>query len=87
MASQAYVYIRLSSQSQAWGDGERRPHEAAMRFVETHSLLVAETMQDIGVSAFRGDNAQTGELGRFLQRIENGGIQQVRCLSRSHSID
>jgi len=45
-----------------------------MRFVETHSLPVAGTMQDIGVSAFRGDNAQTGELGRFLQRIENGEI-------------
>ena len=73
-ASQAYVYIRLSSQSQAWGDGERRQHDAAMRFVETHSLPVAETLQDIGVSAFRGDNAQTGELGRFLQRCENGEI-------------
>lgn len=73
-ASQAYVYIRLSSQSQAWGDGERRQHDAALRFVETHGLPVVETMQDIGVSAFRGDNAQTGELGRFLQRIENGEI-------------
>ncbi len=74
-ASQAYIYIRLSSQAQAWGDGERRQHDAAIRFVETHSLPVAETLQDIGVSAFRGDNAQTGELGRFLQRIENGEIQ------------
>jgi DNA invertase Pin-like site-specific DNA recombinase len=73
-ASQAYIYIRLSSQAQAWGDGERRQHDAALRFVETHSLPVAETMQDIGVSAFRGDNAVTGELGRFLQRIENGEI-------------
>ncbi len=74
-ASQAYIYIRLSSQAQAWGDGERRQHDAALRFVETHGLPVAETLQDIGVSAFRGDNAQTGELGRFLQRIENGEIQ------------
>ena len=73
-ASQAYIYIRLSSQAQAWGDGERRQHDAAMRFVETHSLPVAGTLQDIGVSAFRGDNAQTGELGRFVQRIENGEI-------------
>jgi len=73
-ASQAYIYIRLSSQAQAWGDGERRQHDAAMRFVATHSLPVTETLQDIGVSAFRGDNAQTGELGRFVQRIENGEI-------------
>jgi len=73
-ASQAYIYIRLSSQSQAWGDGERRQHAAALRFVETHGLPVAETLQDIGVSAFRGDNALIGELGRFLQRIENGEI-------------
>ncbi|MDZ4063168.1 MAG: recombinase family protein, partial [Coriobacteriia bacterium] len=73
-ASQAYIYIRLSSQAQAWGDGERRQHDAALRFVETHGLQVAETLQDIGVSAFRGDNALTGELGRFLQRIENGEI-------------
>lgn len=73
-ASQAYVYIRLSSQSQAWGDGERRQHDAALRFIETHGLCLAETLQDIGVSAFRGDNASTGELGRFLQRVENGEI-------------
>jgi len=45
-----------------------------MRLVETHSLPVAETLQSIGVSVFRGDNAQTGELGRFLQRYENGEI-------------
>ncbi len=73
-ASQAYIYIRLSSQAQAWGDGERRQHDAAMRFVETHCLPVAETLQDIGVSAFRGDNALTGELGRFLQRCESGEV-------------
>ncbi|GEM_PF-902364 len=73
-ASQAYIYIRLSSQAQAWGDGERRQHDAALRFVETHGLPVAETMQDIGVSAFRGDNALTGELGRFLQRCESGEV-------------
>ena len=73
-ASQAYAYIRLSSQSQAWGDGERRQHEAAMKFVDSHGLQFSELLQDIGVSAFRGDNAQTGELGRFVQRIENGEI-------------
>jgi len=73
-ATQAYIYIRLSSQAQSWGDGERRQHDAAVRFVETHSLPVAETMQDIGVSAFRGDNALTGELGRFLQRCESGEV-------------
>lgn len=73
-ASQAYVYIRLSSSSQAWGDGERRQHDAAIRFVETHSMPIAETLQDIGVSAFRGDNALTGELGRFLQRCESGEV-------------
>ena len=73
-AAQAYAYIRLSSQSQAWGDGERRQHDAAMRFIETHGLHLAETLQDIGVSAFRGDNALTGELGHFLKRIESGEI-------------
>ncbi len=72
--AQAYAYIRLSSQSQAWGDGERRQHEAAMRFIETHGLRLAETLQDIGVSAFRGDNALTGSLGSFLKRAENGEI-------------
>lgn len=86
-ASQAYIYIRLSSQAQAWGDGERRQHEAAMRFIETHGLPMVETLQDIGVSAFRGDNASTGELGRFLQRVENkeippGSILVVESLDR-----
>ena len=45
-----------------------------MRFIETHGLHLAETLQDIGVSAFRGDNALTGELGHFLKRIESGEI-------------
>ncbi|MDP2848355.1 MAG: recombinase family protein [Humidesulfovibrio sp.] len=72
--SQAYAYIRLSSQSQAWDGGERRQHEAAMKFVDNHGLQFSELLQDIGVSAFRGDNALTDELGRFLQRIENGEI-------------
>jgi len=82
-ASQAYVYIRLSSQSQAWGDDERRQHDAAMRFVETHGLPVAETLQDIGVSAFRGDNASTGSLGSFLKparhlaRHDDAGLCQL----------
>lgn len=56
--------------------GRRRTPTARSRraFVETHGLHLAETLQDLGISAFRGDNAQTGELGRFLQRIENGEI-------------
>jgi DNA invertase Pin-like site-specific DNA recombinase len=68
------------------GHGERRQHEAAMRFVETHGLPVAETLQDIGVSALRGDNALTGELGRFVQRIEHGEIPSGSVLD-AESLD
>ncbi|MDP2849246.1 MAG: recombinase family protein [Humidesulfovibrio sp.] len=64
----------MSSPSQARGDGERRQLDAAVRFEETHGLPVAETLQDIGVSTLRGDNALTDELGRLLQRCESGEI-------------
>jgi DNA invertase Pin-like site-specific DNA recombinase len=72
--AKAFVYIRVSTQNQLWGDGERRQHDAAKQFVEPHELQFAEMLQDRGVSAFRGDNALTGELGRFLQRVQSGEI-------------
>jgi DNA invertase Pin-like site-specific DNA recombinase len=50
-----------------------------MRFIETHGLRLAETLQDIGVSAFRGDNALTGSLGSFLKRAETARSRLAPC--------
>jgi len=38
-AAQAYAYIRLSSQSQAWGDGERRQHGVRIGLTAQNVIL------------------------------------------------
>lgn len=53
------------------GDSLRRQIEAAESYARTHGLHLDDqlTFQDLGVSAFRGANVETGRLGDFLQAI------------------
>lgn len=76
----AYAYIRLSSLPQAFGDGERRQLRAAEEFAARHGLVIDETLQDIGVSAFRSGNARTGALGNFLKLVHDGVISRGSML-------
>ncbi len=70
----AYSYIRFSSPAQMKGDSLRRQLEAARAYAEAHGLLLDESLQDLGVSGFRGKNADTGALGRFLDLIQSGRV-------------
>lgn len=72
--AKAYAYIRLSSQAQALGDGERRQLESATEFAARHGLTIDETLHDIGVSAFRSKNSRDGALGGFLELAQKGEI-------------
>lgn len=72
----AYSYIRMSTTKQRDGDSFRRQSAPLQAFCETHDLdLDTEfKLQDIGVSAFTGENLATGALGAFIEAVKNGRI-------------
>lgn len=45
-------------------------------FAEKHGLDLVETLEDIGVSAFKGKNSKEGALGGFLEAIESGKVSE-----------
>ena len=75
----AYSYIRMSTDLQLKGDSLRRQLEASSAYAKEHSLnlidhLANEKLHDIGVSGFKGQNAKTGVLARFLDALTAGDI-------------
>lgn len=72
----AYSYVRMSSQRQLRGDSLRRQLERSRAYADEHSLLLDDSLQDLGVSAWKGKNFKHGALGRFLAMVENGEISK-----------
>src|SRR5205085_9698785 len=74
----AYSYARFSHPEQAKGDSLGRQGERARAYAETHGLeLDTElTFEDLGVSAYRGANVETGRLGEFLIAVQQGIIKK-----------
>lgn len=70
----AYSYVRMSSQRQLRGDSLRRQLEQSRAYADEHSLLLDDSLQDLGVSAWKGKNFKHGALGRFLVMVENGEV-------------
>src|SRR5260370_38895189 len=73
---QAYSYIRMSTDLQLKGDSLRRQMELSKDYANRHGLRLVEDfdLEDIGVSAFRGDNVTGGKLGDFLVAGKAGKI-------------
>ncbi|MEX2126590.1 MAG: recombinase family protein [Woeseia sp.] len=78
MAKKAYSYRRFSSAEQQHGDSLRRQTKLAERYAAAHGLELDTTLtfEDLGVSAFRGKNAETGALRAFLQAVEVGIVDE-----------
>lgn len=74
----AYSYVRFSTPEQSKGDSLRRQTEPSRDYAKRHSLDLDETLtfKDLGVSAFRGKNAQEGALGAFLKAVGSGRIRK-----------
>lgn len=74
----AFSYLRFSSPEQARGDSARRQSDLAAAYAARHGLELDETLtfKDLGVSAFRGRNAEEGRLGDFLQAVHAGAVPQ-----------
>ena len=70
----AYSYIRMSTPEQITGDSLRRQIAAADAYALRKGLEIEQRFDDIGVSGFRGKNAQIGALKNFLEQVESGKI-------------
>jgi DNA invertase Pin-like site-specific DNA recombinase len=78
MPATAYSYVRFSTAAQLEGDSLRRQTDRAAKYAHDHGLTLDTelNMKDLGVSAYRGDNASTGALGTFLRAIEDGIVER-----------
>lgn len=76
MKPKAYSYIRMSTELQLKGDSLRRQTEASRRYADEQGLELIDDfkLEDIGVSAFHGRNANQGALARFLTLCHEGEI-------------
>lgn len=71
----AYSYIRFSSERQATGDSLRRQLEQAQAYASAHGLILDDsTYRDLGISAFKGKNAEEGALSAFLEAVDKSKI-------------
>ena len=66
----AYSYIRFSTPDQMKGDSFERQTRKAAEYARGLELYTTLTFRDLGISAFRGKNAQTGALKAFLDGVE-----------------
>jgi DNA invertase Pin-like site-specific DNA recombinase/flagellar motility protein MotE (MotC chaperone) len=71
----AYSYVRFSTPEQAKGASYERQIELAQAYARDRGWELAETTyKDLGVSAYRHKNAETGALRAFLNAVEQGGV-------------
>ena len=72
----AFSYLRFSSPEQARGDSFRRQTEAAELFAAVNGLRLDNslTFHDLGVSAYRGANSESGQLSKLLEAVKIGLI-------------
>lgn len=78
--SAAYSYIRFSRPEQALGDSLRRQLEASRAYAKAHGLTLVEELSDKGKSAYRGKHVSEGALGRFLELVNSGEIEEGSTL-------
>ncbi|OYY78966.1 MAG: hypothetical protein B7Y43_03565 [Sphingomonas sp. 28-62-20] len=78
----AYSYLRFSTPEQRKGDSERRQRQMAQAYATKHGLTLDDglTFHDLGVSAFRGQNAGAGRLAYFLEAVHTGLVPQGSVL-------
>lgn len=76
-----YSYSRVSSLNQKDGFGLGRQKDNAEAYAKKHGYQLVELI-DAGVSGFKPDknNINQGELGRFIQAIQDGQIEKGSIL-------
>ena len=73
--SQAYLYIRFSTVAQEGGESFNRQREGGLKLIAEKGWTLAETIEDLGRSAYKGDHMLSdGALGKFSDRVRAGDI-------------
>jgi len=84
----AYSYIRFSRPEQLKGNSLRRQKKASADYAAEHNLqLDGRSMEDLGISGYRGKNAIEGALAGFLEgvrtrKVEPGSTLMVESFDR-----
>lgn len=78
----AYSYLRFSTPEQSKGDSYRRQRSMAEAYAAHHGLELDRelTFDDVGISGFRGQNAEAGKLAFFLEAVRSGQVPQGSVL-------
>ena len=66
------IYMRWSSSEQAKGSSLERQREDCRSHAADNGWKVVDELVDDGISAFKGEHASTGALGRFVTDVEAG---------------
>lgn len=73
----AFSYVRFSSDRQQHGSSVARQLDAAQKYALAHDLtLDTSTYRDLGVSAFKSKNSESGALGAFIQAVDAGKVSK-----------
>jgi len=83
----AFSYIRMSTDSQLKGDSRRRQLEYSKEIAFQRGYEFIDSLEDIGVSAYKGKNIKEGELGRFREILESGEIDATNTVLLVESLD
>lgn len=83
----AFSYIRMSTKEQLRGDSRRRQLERSKEYAKKKGYEFKNTIEDIGVSAYRGKNFEDGELGRFIQAAKDGQFDPSNVVLLIESFD
>lgn len=80
--TRVFSYRRFSSGRQARGTSLERQTKLAQAWCHEHGYTLDESLSlsDLGVSAFKGDNATRGALGAFIDAIESGKVPKGSIL-------
>lgn len=76
--SAVFVYLRFSSDGQAEGYSFERQRRAAQERLSRWNLpgdVQVEWLEDPGYSAYTGRHARSGQLGRFIRRVQSGELK------------
>ncbi len=80
MKPKCYSYIRFSTPEQIKGDSLRRQLKMSEDYANEKGLELDQSMRDLGLSAFKGEQKTKGALGRFLVLVKDGKIPRGSTL-------
>lgn len=83
----AFSYIRMSTKEQLKGDSRRRQIEQSKKYASMRGYDFRDTVEDIGVSAYRGKNFKDGELGKFIQAANDKEFDPSKVVLLIESFD